>query len=67
MVHKSISEEFERDGLRVRITGIPAMVCPQCGDTSLAPGVADKTVKAANAMFEIAEERHRGILIAEAA
>jgi hypothetical protein len=57
----------EREGLRVRITGIPAAVCPQCGDISFAPGVADKIVKAANAVFELAAERHRGLLAAEAA
>jgi hypothetical protein len=39
----------------------------QCGDISFAPGVADKIVKAANAMFELAAERHRGLLVAEAA
>lgn len=63
----TISQEFEREGLRVRIDGIPAAVCGRCGDTSFAPGVSDKIVKAANAVFELAEERHRGLLTAEAA
>ena len=67
MEFKAISREFEREGLRVRITGIPAAVCPRCGDVSFAPGVADGIVKAANAMFELAAERHRGLLTAEAA
>ncbi len=39
---KAVSQEFEREGLRVRLTGIPVAVCPQCGDVSFAPGVADK-------------------------
>ena len=67
MEFKTISREFEREGLRVRLTGIPAAVCPNCGDISLAPGEADKIVKAANAMFEIGAGRHRGLLGAEAA
>jgi hypothetical protein len=41
-------------------------VCPRCGDTSFGPGVADKIAKAANAVFEIAAERHKGLLVAEA-
>jgi len=64
---RAISREFEREGLRVRLTGIPAAVCPRCGDISFAPGEADKIIKAANAMFEIAAGRHRGLLAAEAA
>ena len=67
MGFKTISREFEREGLRVRLTGIPAAVCPRCEDVSVAPGVSDRIVKAANAMFELAAERHRGLLTAEAA
>ncbi len=64
---RTVSQEFEREGLRVRITGIPAAVCPECGDISFAPGVADNIVKAANSLFALAAERHRGLIVAEAA
>ena len=66
MRQKAVAQEFERAGLRVRLTGIPAAVCPRCGDTSFGPGVADKIATAANAVFEIAAERHKGLLVAEA-
>lgn len=66
MRDEAVSQEFEREGLRVRLAGIPAAVCPECGDTSFGPGVADKIVKAANAVFDIAAERHKGSLVAEA-
>jgi len=66
MEFKTVAQEFERHGVRVRICGIPAAVCPRCGDISFAPGVADKIVKIANAMFELVDGRHRGLIIAEA-
>jgi YgiT-type zinc finger domain-containing protein len=42
---KTISQDFERERLGVSITGIPAAVCPQCGDISFAPGVAARIVR----------------------
>lgn len=66
MEPKEVSQEYEREGLRVRIDGIPAMVCPNCGDISFAPGIANKIVRAANILFELTEEKHRGLLVASA-
>ncbi len=48
---REASQEFERDGLRVRISGIPAMVCPHCGAISYPAGVPDKIIAATNSLF----------------
>jgi YgiT-type zinc finger domain-containing protein len=61
-----VSQEFERDGLRVRISGIPAMVCPNCGAVSYPAGVPSKILTAAESLFELLVGRHRGALRAEA-
>nr|HID12619.1 hypothetical protein [Anaerolineae bacterium] len=60
-----MSPEFECDGLRVRISGIPAMVCPNCGAISYPAGVPDKILAAANSLFDLLADRHRGALRAE--
>lgn len=62
---QEVSQEFERGGLRVRISGIPAMVCPNCGAISYPAGVPDKIIAAANSLFELLADRHRGALRAE--
>ncbi len=63
---RNVEQEYEREGIRVRIDGIPAMVCSQCGSVSFAAGIPDQIITAANAMFEIAREQHRGVLTAKA-
>ncbi|MCK4315957.1 MAG: hypothetical protein KAX24_09320 [Anaerolineae bacterium] len=49
----------------MRISGIPAMVCPNCGAISYPAGVPDKIIAAANSLFELLADRHRGALRAE--
>jgi len=48
---REASQEFERDGLRVCISDIPAMVCPHCDTISYPAGVPDKIIAAANSLF----------------
>lgn len=60
---KEVLQEFEREGVRVCIDGIPALVCLQCGDVSSAPGVAQKIVEAADSLFEIAFLKRRGRVV----
>ncbi|MDD5434113.1 MAG: YgiT-type zinc finger protein [Nitrospira sp.] len=64
---KTITQEFEREGVKVRLSGITAWVCSGCGETYFPPGWADKVVKAANCLFELAltEKQHKGTLIAQ--
>ncbi len=59
---REVTQEYERNGLRVRLAGLPAMVCPHCGSISFPPGVAHKIVTAVNAFFALLEDRHRGAL-----
>ena len=64
---RHISQEFEREGIKIRLSGIKAWVCKGCGETYFQPGGADKVVKAANCLFELAlaEEQHKGTLTAQ--
>lgn len=64
---KSISQEFERQGRKVRLSGIRAWVCGKCGENYFLPGGAAKVAKAANCLFEIAiaEKQHKGVLMAK--
>lgn len=57
-----VEQEYERDGIRVRLNGLPAMVCPNCGATSFTPETTEHILEAANAMFKVASGRHKGFL-----
>jgi YgiT-type zinc finger domain-containing protein len=48
--------EFEEDGIHVKVSGVRAMVCPNCGATSFPPGVMDEILKTVNAVFEAAKK-----------
>ena len=48
---RSTIEEFEREGVRVSISGIQALVCDSCGEVYLEPGWAQALVQAANGLF----------------
>ena len=62
-----ISQEFEREGVKIRLSGIKAWVCEGCSEIYFQPGGADKMVKAANCLFELAlaEKQHKGKLTAQ--
>lgn len=64
---KLISQEFERQGIRIKLSGIKAWVCKNCGEIFFQPGGADKVAKAANCLFELAltEKQHKGTLVAQ--
>jgi len=59
---KYIDQEFEREGIRVQLSGIAALVCKECGEIYFQPGGADKVVEAANCLFSLAvvEKQHKG-------
>ena len=61
---KTISQEFEREGAKVRISGIKAWVCSRCGEIYFEPGGADKVAQAVNSLFALAlaERQHKGRL-----
>jgi YgiT-type zinc finger domain-containing protein len=64
---KYISQEFEREGLKVKLSGISALVCSKCGEIYFQPGGADKVAEAANSLFRLAraEKQHKHILTAQ--
>ncbi|MEK9150136.1 MAG: YgiT-type zinc finger protein [Candidatus Desantisbacteria bacterium] len=64
---KYISQEFEREGVTVRLSGIVALTCTDCGDIYFQPGGADKIVEAVNSLFDIAitERQHKHQLTAQ--
>lgn len=53
---KVISQEFEREGIVVKISGFKAWACARCGEIYFAPGEADRLVEAANSLFALAVE-----------
>jgi YgiT-type zinc finger domain-containing protein len=61
---KKVSQEFEREGVKVKISGIQAWVCSQCGEIYFEPGGADRFSRAVNSLFALAmaERQHKGIL-----
>ena len=61
---KKITQEFEKGGVKVRLSGLKAWVCEQCGEIYFEPGGADKVVQAVNSLFAlaIAERQHKGTL-----
>lgn len=44
---KKVTVEYERNGIKVQISDVPAMVCPNCGRRSFLPGVAVNEMLAA--------------------
>lgn len=64
---KHIEQEFEREGVKVKLSGIAALVCADCGEIYFQPGGADKVVEAANSLFNLAiiEKQHKRPLTAQ--
>jgi YgiT-type zinc finger domain-containing protein len=64
---KYITQEFERGGLRVKLTGIAALICNKCGEIYFQPGGADKVADAVNSLFSLAviEKQHKRQLTAQ--
>lgn len=62
-----ISQEFEREGVMVKLSGIAALVCSKCGEIYFQPGGADKVAQAANSLFNLAvtEKQHKRRLSAQ--
>ena len=67
LARKYISQQFERGGLEVKLDGIAALVCTDCGEVYFQPGGADKIGAAANSLFDLAviEKQHKHMLTAQ--
>jgi YgiT-type zinc finger domain-containing protein len=64
---KTIVQEFEKEGAKVRLSGLQAWVCPRCGEVYFEPGGAQQVVQAVNSLFRLmfAERQHKGTLSAQ--
>ena len=56
---RTIKQEFEREGMRVSVSGIRALVCAKCGAVYFAPGGAQAIVEAANGLFALARQNRQ--------
>lgn len=57
--YRAITQEFEREGLRVSVSGIRALVCTGCGEVYLEPGAAQALVEAVNCLFALARKNRQ--------
>jgi len=64
--YRTITPEFEREGLRVSVSGIRALVCTTCGEVYFEPGGAQALVEAVDRLFALARRnnQHKGKLAA---
>jgi YgiT-type zinc finger domain-containing protein len=63
---KTISQEFEKEGVKVKLSGFKAWVCSHCGEIYFEPGGAEKVAQAVNCLFALAlaERQHKGTVSA---
>lgn len=60
LLKREVDQVFEREGLEVKIDGIPALVCEECNQVYFPPGIGDKIANAANHLFLLSEIKHTG-------
>jgi YgiT-type zinc finger domain-containing protein len=63
---KTIAQEFEKEGVKVKLSGLRAWMCVRCGEVYFEPGGAQQVVEAVNSLFRLAfnERQHKGTLSA---
>lgn len=59
---KAITQEFEREGVKLKISGFLAWACSRCGEIYFEPGGADRLAEAVNCLFALAlaGRQHKG-------
>lgn len=64
---KIIAQEFEKEGVKIRLSGLKAWVCARCGEVYFEPHGAQQVVEAVNSLFRLAfaERQHKGTLTAQ--
>jgi YgiT-type zinc finger domain-containing protein len=60
---KAVTQNFERGGVKIIISGFKAWTCISCGEIYFAPGSVDKLAQAANALFALADKERQKITI----
>jgi len=63
---KTVTQKFEKEGVKVRLSGLEVWVCSECGEIYFEPGGAQRVVDAVNSLFSLAfaEKQHKGTLSA---
>ena len=63
----AITQEFEKEGIVVRISGVRAWVCGSCGEIYFEPGGAQRMAEAVQSLFALArsEKQHKGTVTAD--
>ena len=63
----AIAQEFENEGVVVKISGVRAWVCAKCGEIYFEPGGAERLAEAVQSLFALArsEKQHKGAVNAE--
>ena len=51
---QEIAQDFARDGVKVRLSGLSAWVCQGCGEVYVEPEDAQKMFQAVNSLFALA-------------
>jgi hypothetical protein len=54
-----IEQEYEREGLRVSVSGIRVLKCEQCGEVYFEPGASQSLVETVNCLFEFARKNRQ--------
>lgn len=64
---QTIAQEFEREGVKVKLSGVKAWVCSECGEIYFEPGGADRVARAVDSLFALAlaEKQHHGAVTAD--
>ena len=62
-----ITQEFENEGVVIRISGVQAWVCSKCGEIYFEPGGAQRMAEAVRSLFALArsERQHKGTVAAD--
>ena len=63
----AITQEFENEGIVVRISGVRAWVCTRCGEIYFEPGGAQRMAEAVQSLFALArsEKQHKVTVVAD--
>jgi YgiT-type zinc finger domain-containing protein len=56
---KTITQEYERDGVRVSVSGVKVLECEKCGEIYFEPGGAQALVEAVESLFALAKQTHQ--------
>ena len=62
---RTITQEFEREGMCISVAGIRTLVCTKCDAVYFEPGAAQALVEAVNSLFVFAKrnQQHKGKLL----